>query len=396
MKKNLKVYISAVLAIILVAGMIIFPPQSLACGGDGLTSEGGDLTNCEDTPSEAQPLVSEPEESSEGDEYYFGSATTVNSEVDVDHSLFLAGNEVASKDEVYGIGFLAGNLVNAAGTYDYGLFAGNSVEITGEVNNDLFVAGNTIKIDESALVSRDVYAAGNILTISANLNGNVFAVGNRLVLDSVTIDGDLDAAFDSIVVLGKSSISGTFKYNEDAVVSGLENLSFAEKEVYASPSVKTSFATKLLNKLISVLGTLALTFVLIAVFNKFALKLLKNFRGKEVFKNTLVGLGILIFVPTVAIFVMLTIVGLPLGLVALALWLLSAIFAESVSGLVLGDLLAKEVFKKEKMSLYLKVTIGIVLLELLSFVPILGLLVGMMSLFFGIGYLFVNLLPKKS
>ncbi|MDO5475348.1 MAG: hypothetical protein Q4F61_03120, partial [Candidatus Saccharibacteria bacterium] len=198
MKKNLKLYISAALAILLVAGMVAFPPRSLACGGDGLTSEDGDITNCEEVPEESILIAPSLSEEVEKDKEYFSADETLVSEKNANHSLFLAGSDVSSKDSVFGLGFLAGNVVNAAGTYEYGFFAGSSVEVTGEVENDLFVAGNTVKIDEAASIGRDVYAAGNILTISANLNGKVFAAGNRLVLNNVTIDGDFDAEFSSI------------------------------------------------------------------------------------------------------------------------------------------------------------------------------------------------------
>ena len=127
MKKDHKLFMSLFAAILLVAAMMVFPPRSFACGGDGLTSENGDVTNCEDVPTDAKVLDKSEDSEAESDEYYFGADANVNSEADVSHSLFLAGNEVSSKDSVFGIGLLAGNFVTAAGSYDYGFFAGNSI-----------------------------------------------------------------------------------------------------------------------------------------------------------------------------------------------------------------------------------------------------------------------------
>ena len=395
MQKNSKVIISAVLAALLVAGMMIFPPKSFACIGGTITAEDGSVTNCEESPSDLKTEESkESEEPEEG--YYFGSATNLNSEVDVDNSLFLAGSEVTSKDTVFGIGFLAGNLVEALGNYEYGLFAGNSIKINGSVENDLFVAGNAIELGEDASIGRDVYAVGNMINVSTNLNGNVFVAGSRLVLENVTIDGNLSADFDQIIVKGKSSVSGTFKYNEDATIVGLENLSFKEKRTFANPSVEFNFGKTVLDKFVSIIGALVLAFVALAVFPKFALKMLKNFAAKNVFKNVLVGLGILVLVPLAAIFTMITIIGLPLGFIALLIYALLIAFSGSVSGLVLGDLLAKKLFKKEKMSVYLKALIGVGLIELLALVPFVGGLVTLASLLFGIGFLFSNLKTAKN
>ncbi|MBQ6147776.1 hypothetical protein IJI70_02965 [Candidatus Saccharibacteria bacterium] len=388
MKKDHKLFMSLFAAILLVAAMMVFPPRSFACGGDGLTSENGDVTNCEDVPTDAKVLDKSEDSEEESDEYYFGADANVNSEADVSHSLFLAGNEVSSKDSVFGIGLLAGNFVTAAGSYDYGFFAGNSIEISGEVSEDLFVAGNAINIKEDASIGRDVFAAGNIVNISANLSGNVFAGGNRLVLNNVTIDGNFDAEFDEIVINGKSSISGTFKYNENANVVGLENLATGAKETYAEASGSPSPLSRFLDKVLTIIGLVILAAVLCAVFKKTVTRMTKDFLPKNIFKHVLIGLALLIFVPLLSIFAMITRIGLPLGATTLALWSLSLLFSGIVSGLIFGDILARKVFKQEKMSAFLKATLGIAIIELLSLVPVLGILTSFFAVTFGFGYLF--------
>ena len=394
MKKNLKLIISSCLTLLLIAGLVIFPPKSLACGGNGITDEDGNVTNCEDAPSDVEE-TKKIEEESEDEEYYFGSATNINSDLDVPNSLFLAGNEVASNDRVDGIGFLAGNILNITGVYNYGFFAGNSVKFSGTVDEDLFIAGNAVEIEEDASIGRDIFAAGNIVKIATNLSGNVFAGGNRLVLENVTINGDLSGEFDQIVVKGKSSISGTFKHNDDVEIVGLENLNFGSEKAFVSSSRESSFLTTAISKILSFAGTLILGIVLIVIFPKFAKTLLKEFKGKNVFKNVLIGLAILFFAPIALIFVMITVVGIPLGGVALGLWALLIAFALPVSSLVTGNLLAKKVFKSEKMNIFAKIAIGLASIKLLSLIPLVGGLVSFIALTFGIGYLLMSIIALR-
>lgn len=93
---------------------------------------------------------------------YFGSTDSTEP---INHSIFVAEESVSNKENVNGIGFIAGKSVDLDGQYDYGFFAGSSVNITGTVKNDLFVAGGVITIDKNAVIGRDLYAAGDIINV---------------------------------------------------------------------------------------------------------------------------------------------------------------------------------------------------------------------------------------
>ena len=100
----------------------------------------------------------------------------------VEHSLFTAGNIVNATDNVHGLDFVAGNSVKVTGESEYGFYAGNDVTVSNQVEKDLFVGGNTIIIDSSSKIGRDLYAAGNNITINTNVNGNAFIGGSIITL----------------------------------------------------------------------------------------------------------------------------------------------------------------------------------------------------------------------
>ena len=389
MAKKLKIFSELGLAVltVLCLGFAIKFNQAYACGSDG-----DELTNCvEEEPSLISPNPAEVS----SDDVYGAADGTLNSSRSVRHSLFLAGNDVTSNDVVDGINFIAGNLVNFAGSAEYAAVAGNTIKISGSIERDLFAAGNSIELGEDAYLGRDVYAAASIVTVKTNLYGNVFLGGSRIVLENVTITGDLNVAADEIVIKGKSAVAGTFNHNDNAKITGLENLSAGQTTTYAGGDTEVSFATSFSDKLLSFLSGLLLTVVLIALMPKFAKKLLDTFRWSTSWKHLALGLALLVVVPVAAIFVAITILGLQLGLLTLGLYFTFICVASSVTGGIVGDQLATAVFKKPKMNLYAKYVLGFTVLFVLSLIPVVGGLVEAISLCFGFGYLSKRLFIRK-
>ena len=373
-----------------------------ACEGDptGLTNcsetteckliydDEGHVVGRENCGSDEEDILIAPAPISEADTY-LNADVKLDSERDVSHSFFLAGNEVTSKDRVNGVHFIAGNLVDFTGSTEYGAFVGNSIKINGEVEKDLFVAGNSIEIGEDTNIGRDFYATATTILVKTNLNNNVFISGSRVVLENVTIAGDLNLSASEIIVKGKVSIAGTLKYNNGAVITGTENLFAEETEMYAGSSSKLdfSFTTSITTKIIFLIGRLLVTIIVIAIASKFSKRLLSEFSLKNSWKDLALGLGLILALPLAIIFTTITIIGLPLALVGFGFYVLFIYLATSVTGLVVGDQLAKHIFKNEKLHIFLKAAMGIVLIVLLGLIPFVGGLITAVSTCFGFGYI---------
>ena len=392
MAKKLKIFSEIILGVasILTLSLASAISPAHACGKDSLVGydKNGDpvYANCADDAeedTETHLLI----DTKDGEDIYLESGDKVDSEHEVSHSFFVAGNDISSNNQVDGIHFLAGNLVEFTGHAEYGAFAGNSLKINGTIEKDLFTAGNAIELGEDALIGRDLYAAATTVIVKANLSGNAFIGGSRIVLENVTIDGDLSVEAGEIIVKGKSSVAGTFKYNDTAHITGLEDLSTSETVTYAAPTNEISFGQSITSKLVFLLGRLLVTIVLVAIASKFAKRLIDEFAITDSWKDLAIGLGLLLGVPLTSIFVMITIIGLPLGIVGLVVYGLFAYLSTSVTGGVLGNLIAAKIFKREKMHIFLKYAIGIVLIELLGLIPFVGSLFSGIAVCFGFGYL---------
>ena len=393
MAKKLKIFSEIILGIasVLTLSFASAISPAHACGVDG--PEGYDkdgnpiYTNCakEDVKveSEDELLITSGAE----DEEYAEADAKIESERNVSHSLFLAGNDIISRDYVKGIHFLAGNLVEYTGSVEYGAFAGYSIKTDGTIEKDLFAAGSSIELGEDTLIGRDLYAAAQTVLVKANLAGNAFIGAERLVLENVTIDGDLNVSAADIVIKGKSSVAGTFKYNDSARITGLDELATGDIVTYTAPTNEVSFGKSLASQFVILLGRLLVTIVIVAVASKFSKRLLEEFSLKNSWKDLALGLGLLLGVPLACLFIMITVIGLPLGIVGLVLYGLFAYLATSVTGGVVGELVATKLFKKGDMHIFLKYAIGIILIELMGLIPYIGSLITGIAVCFGFGYL---------
>ena len=69
---------------------------------------------------------------------------------EVDSSSAIFGNEITSNNTTKGIEALFGYDINFNGTSDYALVLGNNININGTVNNDAFVFGGVVNINDKA------------------------------------------------------------------------------------------------------------------------------------------------------------------------------------------------------------------------------------------------------
>lgn len=404
MAKKLKIFSEIILGIAsaLTLGFASAISPAHACGVDGPSGYDKDgnpiYTNCAEDGVTAEPKEDLSITSGAGDEEYAEADAKIESERTVSHSFFLAGNDVISRDYVKGIHFLAGNLIEYTGSVEYGAFAGYSIKTNGTIEKDLFAAGNSIELGEDTLVGRDLYAAARTVLVKSNLAGNAFIGAERLVLENVTIDGDLNVSAADIVIKGKSSVAGTFKYNDSARIAGLDELTAGNIVTYTAPTNEVSFGRTLASQFVILLGRLLVTIVIVAVASKFSKRLLDEFSLKNSWKDLALGLGLLLGVPLACLFIMITLIGLPLGIVGLVLYGLFAYLSTSVTGGVIGELVAAKLFKKADMHIFLKYTIGIVLIELMGLIPYIGSLITGIAVCFGFGYLIHKLFrqPKPA
>ncbi len=314
--------------------------------------------------------------------------------------------------------YTAGNSVTISDNYDGNAFVyGQEVTITGQINGDLFVAGNTINIEESAVIYGSVFAFANDL----KLNGIVYDVyayaqnftlesngiiqrDLRLLANTFNLNGiiarDAHVTANSIVLPENAEglVEGNFNYTsvEEANIpegAVLGEVNFT-KTSGASPSVK-QIVLSYINRFVNVF-IYALVVVLFVTFfaRNFADKL-SNSLSKRYLASAGVGILATIFVPVVAVVLMLTAYLTYIGIALLTIYCLMLSITISILGIAVGNYLTHKMKNQTKLKFILLSLASVAVIWLLQIIPYVGSWISIFTVVFGFGLLLISIFGKK-
>ena len=278
------------------------------------------------------------------------------------------------------------------------LAAGSSLELLGDVGGDVRVAGGTITIGKH--VGGDVVAAGGVVHIisGAMVEGDVIVAGGQVIIDGavegsvkaaageITINGtvgkDVSVRSDKRFTIGKDAkIGGNLWYRSANAVEMTEGATIKGEtkfEKIEQPAGMDGRAREAMAGLIGVMALIKLLIMLtsaivgVLVFKKTAQALVKttadNF-GRELVR----GFMVLIVIPAAILFAMISVLGIGFGIVGALAYALAILVAKVVAGIFLGALLVKLVKKTREYEVdWRTASIGVIAMELVCLVPILG------------------------
>lgn len=313
-------------------------------------------------------------------------------------NLLLAGESLTDsssssngqKLQVSGLLFGFGNTLKTNYESEYAFMAGNYVEINNLVRRDLFVAGNNVIIGADAEIKGSVYGAGSSVKLETNVSGDVSIAAATVKIGDVTIEGNLNLDVDKVIFENGAEVKGVITYNDQADIN-LNNVTYGRVETYEDTEYTLTTAQILTSKFFSIIALIIAMIIILALFPRLYQRMSTHFENtSSVAKEFIIGVGILIGLPIVGIILMMTVVGIPLTLVLLALYAVIIYLSQGFAGLWLGHMVTKTLIKAET-NKYIEAAIGIILLGLMSLVPYLGTVTGVVGLVFGIGLIVHNL-----
>jgi hypothetical protein len=353
--------------------LAVAPFLLVGCEGDGDTSRG-------------KKVVLAADEVHEG--WFFASGDQVLILGTVQGDLYVAGGLVQIDGTVNGDLLVAGGSVFIGGRVsDDVRAAGGNIECSGDIGKNLTVAGGNIRLTKTATVEGGVLAAGGDIRLGGVIGESVKAGGGHVQLEGI-VGGSVRCAADQISTLPGAAIHGNFqayvKNSDQAQVSPGTvdgSLEVITHKPEAGETILGFSAGHFWFKIFWALSLL-LTAVILVLISPGWVESYGDALWKRFGWTLSWGAIGMIITPIVAVALCVTLVGIPLGVLLLVLYLWSLYLTQISLGVVVGQ----RVFMPEsKGRLMLASVAGIVLVQVLTFVPYLGTLVVIAGLVLGFG-----------
>lgn len=302
-----------------------------------------------------------------GSAHACGGDISINAVIDGD--LMSGGGNININNNVSGDIRVMGGNINIAGNVGGDILAlGGNININGDVAGDVAITGGALKIGN---VAGDIEFKGGEITINGIIEGNVKAEADKITLrENALIKGDLAVTTESKLLGKREQIQGS--------ISKIE----AKKRI--SP-----FINKINFKIFGALALLLIGIILVLIIPTTSNRLADNIKQKF-WISLLYGLLALIVTPIAAVLIMITVIGIPVGIILFILYVLAVFFATFFAALYLGKLMLPK-----KKNIILPMIVGLIVLMILANIPWIGWIIKLIAILLGLGAITLVIFTKK-
>ncbi len=324
-----------------------------------------------------------------------GESPTLSASETVRNDMYLAGGNITSSGKVNGDLVVAGGniIVNGPVSQDLAI-GGGSITVIADVGDDVRIGGGNIilngKVGSDAVigggqttisgpgVGGDVLWGGGMLRVDAPIGGGMQLAGGEVVINApvrgnVTFKG-------TKLTLGKNAvINGDLNYTAKseatmeagAVVKGKTTY---EPQKTAIPAISGKGVIALLSLLFlgKFLALLVFALALGLFFRRYAEVLVSNAITQPLLET---GRGLIVFIvlPVVSVMLLVTLIGVPLGILGLIGFAALLLLASPLAAIVVGSVVHKWIFKPAEYQVaWQTILLGVAIYTVLGFVPIVG------------------------
>ena len=338
----------------------------------------------------------------------------------LEENAYLAGGVVTVESDALADVIAAGGDVVLSGVIEEDLLvAGGSVTITGEVKGDVRVAGGEVSISgqvagevvgaggyihltSSSLVASDVTLAGGRLLLEGEVSGDLEMYGGEIGIDGV-VRGNVTSDSELLTIGENTQIDGTLTYSaldevvpeEGAQLKGeVTYLEYTGENQYQEYGPAFDVLLGFLSALwvVFALMTFVTAVVLYHLMKKDVTRLVEH-SVKNFWQEALRGFVVAIVLPIAIVIAFMTFLGAGLGMLGALVGLTVLFLADVGAGILAGTLVFKLFTKKVEVS-WLTILVGVLLLQVLNFVPVIGWIIGYIFTFAASGVLWMMLYKR--
>jgi cytoskeletal protein CcmA (bactofilin family) len=331
-----------------------------------------------------------------------GNNVFIPAEEVINDDLYVTGGNIIIEGVVNGDLLAVGGVVRTRGKVaDDIIIAAGTLSIEGEVGGDVRAAGANVFIDASVggdvlttgrdieimgVIGKDVMATGTTIRILADVGKNLQVSALRTVIGGI-VSGNAKISTGDLVVLPTGKISGEVDYDV---------LEVQEGAAIFGRSIQLLIRGSLPKDLVFV-GSFSffgrvIRFLMLLIVGVFLVHLAPIASDRVVGiitskprKSIGAGLIALIAIPICVIILIVTIVGIPLGVILLFSYLFGLLLSRVSVALYIGIKTFERLSGMKDASRLWKLFIGLLLLEILTTLPVIGWLINFTVMTLGFG-----------
>lgn len=313
----------------------------------------------------------------------YSAAGKVNVSGTIEEDLVSASGQITLGGSVGGDALLMSGQVDVHGTIgdDLRILSGE-VTIAEPVMGDVFVLGGVVNILSTASVAGDVVLFAGEATIEGSVGGDVFGTVDNLRIDG-QVAGNVDVKVGQLTLGDRAAVEGSVFYVSNTLVNRAQNASVGGELVRNDPVLPLAES----NIRSAVIPMLVLLFSVL-VWYWVSRRSLQKVVERALIKSPrpfLFGFLTLIFAPFAISLLMVSMIGVMVGLVALFGYLLLLTLGLVGISAVIGQLLILAFNQPSKYVSLMTLAIGVIGVAALLMLPIVGhvVLVGFMMITLG-------------
>jgi cytoskeletal protein CcmA (bactofilin family) len=305
----------------------------------------------------------------------------------------VAGDAMLAGGQLIFSGATGGDYVGAGGSqviagriHGSARAAGGEIRLAASVGRNATIAGGRIEIDRAAVIERNAYIAGGTVLANGRVRQNLLISGGAVVLDGV-VDGSVDITGGELRVGPRAVIAGNLRYQVPARNVRIDSAAHIGGTVTALPARDWRGALRFFRAL-WLIGFLIAGAVAVALAPRFATEAAERLRERPG-PSALIGFLWLIIVPIIAVLVAMTVIGLPLGLLAFAVYAVLLYLGRAVLAVWLGRLVLGTRVAPGRTGAIASFLTGGIIIVLLGLLPGIGSLALLVASLLGVGALLI-------
>lgn len=327
---------------------------------------------------------------------YFAAGDTIIISGTINGDAYLAAGNIIVEGTINGDLLAAGGNVDIRGSIGNNVrAAGGNITVSGKVGNNISVASGSLSITNSAQIGKNLVAGGGSLNIAGPLQGDANLAGGQITLSSI-IGGDVRAA-GNLTLTSPANIAGNLTYwsqnqaqiQPGAQVSGRisQNIPLATSQPKSGTIFGALAGLGFTLSLINLIAYLILGLLIIKFLPYFA-KRVSGELSNQPWSSLGIGFLILLIIPIIIIILFVTILGIPLAFLLLAVFFISIYIGKVMVALTLGKKVLS--YFNPDITPGWALLAGLLIYWLLTLIPFVGGLTIIIFTTLGLGALFIE------